>query len=383
MSQQKGKKKLAKSFVEHLPLPEFKIWKKLETGRSLFSFELEITARCNNNCRHCYINLPELDKIALKKELPLNTIKKISDDAAALGAIWCLLTGGEPLLRKDFFEIYLYLKKKGFFVSVFTNATLINEEHVKLFKEFPPRDIEVTVYGITKKTYENVTRKIGSYAAFRRGLDMLLKNKIKVRLKAMALKSNFHELPQISQFCRERTKDYFRFDPLLHLRFDANTQKNEEIKNERLSAEKIVRVEQADAQRLGALVSNCDKFIFPELSHSHCRHIFRCGAGMSGVTVSYDGFMRICSSLWHKDCIYDLKAGNLAEGWNNFIPRIRDITSDRKDYLEKCCRCPIINLCLWCPAHAHLETQVMDQPVEYFCQVAHAREKMITQAAKK
>jgi radical SAM protein with 4Fe4S-binding SPASM domain len=344
---------------------------------------MEITARCNNNCRHCYINLPEHDKEAQRKELSLEQIKKIIDDASELGAVWCLLTGGEPLLREDFFEIYLYLKKKGLFVSVFTNATLVNEEHIKLFKKFPPRDIEVSVYGVTEKTYESLTRKTGSYAAFMRGLDLLLKNNIKVRLKAMAIKSTFDELPQISQFCRERTKDYFRFDPLLHLRFDGDSRKNEEIKNERLPPDEIVRVEQADAQRMGALVDNCDKFIMPEFAHSQCRHIFRCGAGMSGVAVSYDGLLRICSSHWHKDCLYDLKNGNLSYGWNNFIPRVRDITSHNKDYLEKCCVCPIINLCLLCPAHAYLEMRVMDEPVEYFCQVAHAREKMITQAAKK
>ena len=96
------------------------------------------------------------------------------------------------------------------------------------------------MYGATQETYERVTRRPGSYAAFRRGLDLLLEGGVTVRLKAMALRSNAHELPAIARFCRERTKDYFRFDPLLHLRYDGDPRRNAEIRAERLSPEEIV-----------------------------------------------------------------------------------------------------------------------------------------------
>ncbi|MGM0470350.1 MAG: radical SAM protein, partial [Promethearchaeati archaeon] len=88
------------------------------------SLELEITARCNLNCKHCYINLRANDEIAKRNELSKEDIKEIIDESISLGAISCTLTGGEPLLRGDFIDIYLYLKKKGILVSVFTNATL-------------------------------------------------------------------------------------------------------------------------------------------------------------------------------------------------------------------------------------------------------------------
>ncbi|MBU4251821.1 MAG: radical SAM protein, partial [Candidatus Omnitrophica bacterium] len=163
------------------PLPEFSLWDKFKQGRNLVSFDLEITARCNNNCRHCYINLPVSDQEAKNKELSFSQIKNIIDQAVDLGALWCLITGGEPLLREDFFDIYLYLKKKGLFISVFTNAALITEKQIKFFRKYPPRDIEVTVYGVTKEAYERVTRKPDSFTAFIRGLNLLLENNIRVR----------------------------------------------------------------------------------------------------------------------------------------------------------------------------------------------------------
>ena len=361
------------SFVSQVPLPRFSLWDKIKDKRRLVSFDLEITARCNNNCRHCYINLPAQDTEAKSKELTFQQIKDIVDEAAGLGALRCLITGGEPLLREDFFDIYLYIKKKGLLVSVFTNAVLIAKRHIEFFKKYPPRDIEVTVYGVTEGAYERVTRMPGSYAAFMRGLNLLLENRIKVRFKAMALRSNLHELTAISQFCRKRSKDYFRFDPFLHLRFDGDIGRNEEIKSERLLPEEIVTVEKNDPERSLSLEKSCDKLINPDFAHINCDHLFHCGAGNGSFTVSYDGFFRLCSSLWHPDCVYDLKKGILLEAWRDFVPWVRDKRSKREDFLEKCRVCPIINLCIWCPAHSHLETGELDKPVDYFCEVAHAR----------
>jgi MoaA/NifB/PqqE/SkfB family radical SAM enzyme len=178
---------MSESFTSQIPLPEFSLWEKMRSLKGIASFDLELTSRCNNNCRHCYINLPVDDKQAQVKELTLKEIKHIAEQAVSLGAVWCLITGGEPLLRGDFFDIFLCLKKAGLLVSVFTNATLLTDEHARFFKEYPPRDIEVTVYGATAGTYEKVTRKPGSFAAFMRGLNLLLENRIKVRMKAMDL----------------------------------------------------------------------------------------------------------------------------------------------------------------------------------------------------
>jgi radical SAM protein with 4Fe4S-binding SPASM domain len=361
------------SFVARNRIKDFALWQKIANQRVPLDFYLEITARCNNNCSHCYINLPAGDMLASQKELSLAEISNIADQAVELGALWCLITGGEPLLRSDFMDIYLSLKRKGLLVSIFTNACLVSEEHTALFKRYPPRDIEVSVYGVSETTYERVTRKPGSYAAFRRGLDRLLDTGIKIKLKAIALRSNVHELPQIAKFCREHSNEAFRFDPLLHLRYDQDPERNVEIKGERLSPEEIVAIEMADDERSGALKNNCDSLIFLDPGHHQCNHIFHCGAGNGSFTVSYDGVFRLCADLWHPDTVYDLRKGSLADAWFNLVPRVRDLQSSNPEFLNKCRDCPIINLCLWCPAHAHLESGQMDDIVPYFCQVAHAR----------
>jgi radical SAM protein with 4Fe4S-binding SPASM domain len=356
-----------------IEIQDFALWDKMKSRRALFSFDLELTARCNLNCRHCYINLPANDKAAQAGELSLAEITHIADQAVELGAIWCLLTGGEPLLRDDFADVYMMLKRRGLLVSVFTNATVVRTEHIALFTKYPPRDIEITVYGASRPSYERVTRRPGSYAAFVRGLDALFEAGVRVRLKAMALRSNLDDMEAIASFGRARTKDYYRFDPVLHLRYDGNQQRNAEIKQERLTPEEIVALERADEKRFGALEKDHKRLINEEFTHTGCDHLFHCGAGNGSFSVGYDGTFRLCSSLWAPGTTANLRQTPLREAWETLVPRVRDLRSCNAGYLATCRQCAIVNLCLHCAAHAHLETGAMDSATPYFCEVAHAR----------
>ncbi len=368
--------------LDAVKLGQIPVWERLQEKGVPLSFNLEITARCNNNCRHCYINVPAGDAQARAEEMSQAEILRIAGQAIEMGAIWCLVTGGEPLLRPDFQDIYLALKRKGLLVGVFTNATLIQEHHVELFKRYPPRDLEVTVYGVTEGTYEAVTRHTGSFAAFQRGLKLMLENGLPVRLKTMALRSNLHELPRIAEFCRRHTKGYYRFDPLLHLRYDGNSQRNAHIRSERLTPEEIVALEQSDPERFTAMQHDCDQLILSATGHMGCDHLFHCGAGFGEFAVSYKGLFRLCDSLWAPGTTYDLRNGTLREAWFDIVPRVRDLRSGNPAFLETCRACPIINLCLSCPAHTYLETGEMDGQTPYFCAVAHARARMLEESSR-
>lgn len=372
-------------------IQDFELWKKLDRERAPLGFELELTARCNFDCRHCYINLPAGDAKAVSREMTAGEILELAGQAAELGVVWCTLTGGDPLLRRDFAEIYLGLKRLGLLVSVYTNATLINEAQAELFRRYPPRDIEATVYGATKETYERITRRPGSFEAFQRGIELLWKHGVKIRLKAMALRSNLEEMGEIARFCREKTKDYYRFDPLLHLRTDRNPRRNSEIRAERLTPTEIADLERSDPERFGALARDCDRLIEPqrtELAYdeclscperNHCEHfermqrLFTCGAGISSFFIAHDGNFRLCASLCAPGMVYDLRQGTLKDAWERFVPEIRSRRTGSETLLKACRSCPIVNLCFNCPATADLECGDPEALVPYFCEIAHAR----------
>ena len=85
---------MSDSYAVRTLLPDHLLWERMLKKRLPLSFDLEVTARCNNDCRHCYINLPAGDDEARRKELSLDEINAIADQAVSLGALWCLVTGG-------------------------------------------------------------------------------------------------------------------------------------------------------------------------------------------------------------------------------------------------------------------------------------------------
>lgn len=373
------------SYAINSPVHKIDLWERLLAKKNALAFTLDLTARCNLDCRHCYINVPTGDQQAKAKEITQDEVVSIGRQAVELGAVWCTLSGGEPLLRPDFSEIYLSLKRLGLLVSVYTNATAVKAEHVELFKKYPPRDLEVTVYGVTRATYERVTRRPGSFDAFMHGLDMLVEAGVNVRLKAMAIRSNVDEFQEIAEFCQERTKDYFRFDPVLHLRLDQNALRNIEIMEERLTPAEVVALENADRKRKSVLVKNCDFLIQPE-QHFGCDNpdcachkeepsapLLGCGAGIGGFSITWDNKFRICSSLASPEMDYDLRVGSLRDAWERFVPQVRGMRTKNVKLLTACKSCAIVSLCKNCPAHAYLEVGNNEAVVPYFCEVAHAR----------
>jgi radical SAM protein with 4Fe4S-binding SPASM domain len=372
--------------VARLRVREFPLWGALRADRVPASFEVELTARCPNDCRHCYINLRADDEESAAAELSAAEIVALGREAAAMGAQCCMLSGGEPLLRDDFDEIYLGLERAGLLVGLCTSACLVTPAHVALLRRHPPREVVVTVFGATRATYEAVTRRRGSFDAFVRGLELLLDAGLPVRLKAMALRSNVHEIDEMARFCRGYTGDRYTIDPLLHLRLDADPGRNEEIRAERLSAQEVVTVEYAEAARVAALPRACEDGALALArpvgqcgldcasgDGQGCAHLFQCGAGQCGFTIGYDGAFRLCGALWHQDTVYDLRTGSLRDAWELWVPHVRRLRGRDPEFIDKCHRCDIADLCLWCPAHAALETGDLDAWVEYFCEVAHAR----------
>jgi len=348
-------------------------WELPRKRTPLLSLVLELTARCNNNCRHCFIGLPATNRVARASELTRGEVKAVIDQAGALGTIWVNFTGGEPLIRDDFLDIYVYLKEKGFLVSVFTNATLITKEHIEVFRKYSPQVVDVSVYGAIPSTYEKITRKPGSFEAFRKGLKMLSAGAIKVGLKTIAMRSNLEEMPEIFRFCQERSRDYFRFDRLLILRHDGDPARNAMIRSERLTPEQIVQLEQADSASYESAKKECIDLFGQEPTSEISDQLFFCGAGDESAWIGANGYFRLCSSLCHPQGMYDLRKGNLFDAWTNFVPRVVSRRSTKAEFLKKCSGCRIKSLCMWCPAYAHLETGELDMWIDYFCRVAHAK----------
>ena len=321
---------------------------------------LELTFRCNNRCAHCYVSQGIDDEKEKGKELRYPEIRHLLDDLAEEGCLWLLLTGGEPLVREDFLDIYLYAKKKGFLITLFTNGTLVTPSVADFLREFPPRAIEISLYGITEKTYERVSRSQGSYEQCMEGIDLLLQRKLPLKLKTVITTINRHEFMDIKNFVQDLGLE-FRFDALINGRVDGrqNTAKL------RIPPHEVVELDMADPRRGPEFVSlyerTCGIKQDPDL-------VYRCGAGVNSFHIDSYGRLMLCTLA--RNPSYDLRDGSFREGWRDFLPRIREQKLEKRN---KCVDCELRFICDQCPGWSQLEYADQTMPVDYLCQVAHLR----------
>jgi MoaA/NifB/PqqE/SkfB family radical SAM enzyme len=162
---------------------------------------LELTARCNLRCIHCYHG-PDACRPAEGTELSTADFQRIIDEVVEAGCLHVLLTGGEPMLRRDFPDIYRHARGSGTLVTVFTNATLVTDEHVTLFRDLPPAKVDVSIYGASRDTYEAVTGVQGSFARCLAGVERLVKAGIPTALKTVVLRTNQREVEDMEHLAR-------------------------------------------------------------------------------------------------------------------------------------------------------------------------------------
>ena len=117
----------------------------------------ELTARCNFNCPMCYVHLtPEQLKATGREELTAQQWLDIAKEAKDRGMIFALLTGGEPLVRKDFFEIYDGMRQMGILVSINSNGSMLKGDILERFLKNPPSRFNISLYGGNNETYRNM-----------------------------------------------------------------------------------------------------------------------------------------------------------------------------------------------------------------------------------
>ena len=362
----------AETHVRKVPSGGAGLWKSAKPA--LARLDIELTERCNNDCLHCSVNLPASDADASAREWTGERWKVLLTEAAGLGCLVVRLTGGEPLVRGDFEDIYLHARRLGLRVMLFTNATLVRPRLARLLRDVPPLEaVEVSVYGLTKETYEAVTRIPGSFAACRRGLDLLGGQGVAFTVKGAVLPPTRHETDAFEAWAVGLPGHIgvpsfaMLFD--LRSRRDEKNKKNGAIAGLRPEGDEFVRF----ARRHGEGAVDEWRDFCGRSAGSRGDRLFTCLPSAASAAVDPYGRLQFCLGLRHPDTVYDLASGSLHEAVKVFLPRLRERRAADPAYLERCGRCFLKGLCEQCPAKSWAEHGTLDTPVEYFCGIAHAQ----------
>ncbi len=333
-------------------------------GRLPIDVTVELTRRCPLACSHCYNNLPMADREAEQRELSTEEHCRLLDQLAEAGCLWLLFTGGEILARRDFLDIYTYAKRKGFFVTLFTNGTLITTRIADALVEWRPFAIEITLYGRTRETYERLTGVPGSYDRCLAGIRKLQERGLPLTVKTVAVALNRHEIWDMKRFVEEELGLPFKFDAMMTPRIDCS----QSPLAVRLSPTEIVELDLLDPRRTEEWQQFAGDFIRPQQASGHEKNVYHCGGGVNSFAIDPLGKMSLCV-LSHQET-FDLRRGTVAEGWGQFLAKVRGKPISR---VTKCTTCQLKSVCGMCPANAELENGDPEAPVDFLCQVAHLR----------
>ncbi len=308
--------------------------------------QLELTSACPYKCAYCYMS--GYSKRGYGRELDLRSWQKIIADLKASGVLWLTFTGGDPLARKDFCNIYRYAYHQGFIIIVFTSGFLLTEAHFDLFKRYPPFYVEVTINAARPDLYEKISGVRGSFAKVTAALDTLKTLGVPLRIKTQATALNRQDIPLIKKYAR-KLKAAWRADYFLYPTLDG--------------CRGALKVRMKPKQVPGGDLNNC---ALSKVKSSNGQALFACAAP-SGNALFLDpyGHMSLCNML-REGKVSILKTG--------LIPGLTVLKEKyaRLDFKSNspCKNCPVRDKCLWCPGKAFLETGSLEKPIKYCCELA-------------
>ncbi|MBL7069054.1 MAG: radical SAM protein [Candidatus Omnitrophica bacterium] len=325
--------------------------------------QFELTFRCGLRCNYCYsdcYNRPAY----LKKELKTDEVKHILDKVYDAGVIWLCFTGGDPLTRKDFLDIYSYAKEKGFIITIFSNLTSLTKRIVEHLKKNPPFVIEITLNAATRNLYEKITGVEDSFDKVMRGIESVKKAKLPMKIKTQITKDNLAEIPKIRSFVKGLG---LKFSPStdLYARLNGDSAPC----NLRLSPQEILSLNGKGRISDDACELLRDtKHRTPNTkARTPNTSLFRCTIG-GGDGFNVDPYGRTFPCALIRKPAFNLLKVNIEYALNELLSLVRErrFTVD-----SKCSGCGLRESCRWCPGRAYVERGDMETPVEYYCELAN------------
>lgn len=351
----------------------------------------ELTARCNLRCRMCYIHREENDAAIKTDELSCEEWLSIAQQAQKSGMLFLLLTGGEPLIRPDFEEIYRRCRELGIIVSINTNGTLLGEKQVELFKKFPPQRVNITLYGASEATYARLCRSADAYSKAYRAVEMLAEAGLPVKINYSATPYNIGDLDAVTRFADERgiplQAATYMFPPV---RADENGEtlcgSGECSECERFTPEQSAAARWAHElrtldpavieKRAEAIALNLDvPYVETECGDIPTERI-RCRAGAAAFWITYNGRLRPCGMMCEPSV--SLSEHGFSAAWNE-IRTLRDSIT----VPAKCTACRFRNVCEACPAVCFAENGRFDAEPVYMCKKMDAYMRIAAEYHKK
>lgn len=333
---------------------------------------LVLTHRCNLSCAHCY--QAEHDGAELSRE----ELEGVFRQLAELGTLFLVFGGGEPLSRRDFWELLASARALGFAVEVFTNGTLLDEAGARRLRELGVVRVHLSLHGSASLTHDVFVRQPGAFEKVGRAIELLEQAQVPVKVKSNLTALNVRERPELEA----------RFDahPLVQLGFatrlfprDDGDRTPELYRLSEAQERATVRAQLAgvDAERLGRVLERAR-----DLLAADDASIVPCQAARTTFALQPNGDVTPCTQSGGH-VMGNVRQRPLREIWERSTvgDALRGLTLAA---FEECAACPYRKLCSRCVALSAEETgrftgvsaQVCQTTKVYWSEVARRADEL-------
>jgi len=301
------------------------------------SVHLDITYRCNERCVHCYLDHDD------HGEMTTAEILDILDQLSDAGVFFLTLSGGEVLMRRDFFEIVEHARRLLFNVKLKTNGVMIREAEAKRIRELGVEQVQISVYSHRHEIHDAITKLPGSLKRTIEAIRFLKSQGLKVVIANVLMAGNFFDSAGVVALAKELGVSY-TLDPTITPKMDGDTS---------VLALRIPGSELKQVFRNEDLVGDVEEFCAPPPPPGEdIMDGLPCSAGHTSCYISPYGEVFPCVQ-------FPLPSGNLrrqrfVDIWQN-SPVLKDVRSIRARDLPTCSSCAHVGTCTRCPGLAYME----------------------------
>jgi radical SAM protein with 4Fe4S-binding SPASM domain len=330
----------------------------LESGVPL-SVQLDVTYRCNERCLHCYLDHDD------HGELTTAEIRDLLEQLAEAGVFFLCFSGGEVLMRMDFFPILEYARSLLFDVKIKTNAFMIREKQADRMRELGVRTVQVSIYSHRPEVHDAITKLPGSLKRSIAGMRFLQSRGMKVIIANVLMRSNLNDYAGVKGLAQELGAEY-TIDPTITPKMDGDRS---------ILALGIGGEDLRQVFRNADLVGNVEEFCAPPPAvDDDVLDGLPCSAGHTACYISPYGDVHPCVQ-------FPLPTGNVRkqkflEIWRH-SPQMNEVRSIHARDLPVCSTCTHVGSCTRCPGLAYMEGN-MRGPSSQDCEKSFARAGLLS-----
>jgi radical SAM protein with 4Fe4S-binding SPASM domain len=329
----------------------------------------DYTRKCNLNCKHCYSNARAASCKELTKKEALDVVNQLAD----FGVVALAFSGGEPLARKDFFEVAEHAVDSGLYVSLATNGTLLNKQTTRKLREIGLHYVEISLDGSSPEVHDEFRGLKGAFEMAIAGLKNCVEENMCASVAVTATKRNFKDIPKILDLAENLGVErfaLFNFVPVGRgaelVSQDLSPEEREEtllfLLDKLLSGSKVIILATAPqlARVAVAQQQNREGEILMPMAHMQTTKVSSkakiladfiggCGAGRLYCSISPEGNVQPCVFLPIK--VGNLKKEKFGEIWLN--SKIFNALRNRENLKGQCGKCDFKYICGGCRARAY------------------------------